>query len=239
MAITEININKNTSFAEYVCDYIADLDKFQYKENLFGCIAYVLENEAFYIMDSFGEWQMQSSGGGGGGGSDLPPVTPADNGKILGVVRGNWSKVDAETIIPIPIIQMVGTVSEEVVLSTLKDGLYAVQGQHRIAPNSTPVFVSASNVIAIVQTINGIKKIKYITADDLTSYTINGQSVTEDKVATESFLQENGYMTEDDVDTKLAAAVQVLEQSLKDYVDEQINEQISNIPESNIRDLFS
>lgn len=32
---------------------------------------------------------------GGGGGSDLPEVTSADNGKVLGVVEGSWNKMDA------------------------------------------------------------------------------------------------------------------------------------------------
>lgn len=32
--------------------------------------------------------------GGGGGGSDLPDVTAADNGKVLGVVEGSWNKMD-------------------------------------------------------------------------------------------------------------------------------------------------
>lgn len=31
----------------------------------------------------------------GGGGSELPDVTAADNGKILGVVNGAWNKMDA------------------------------------------------------------------------------------------------------------------------------------------------
>lgn len=31
---------------------------------------------------------------GGGGGSDLPDVTIADNGKVLGVVAGSWNKMD-------------------------------------------------------------------------------------------------------------------------------------------------
>lgn len=30
-----------------------------------------------------------------GGGSDLPEVTSADNGKVLGVVEGSWNKMDA------------------------------------------------------------------------------------------------------------------------------------------------
>ena len=56
---TMISINKDTSYAEFICDTIADLDTFDYKENLFGCIAYVLENKKLYIMNSEGEWEAQ------------------------------------------------------------------------------------------------------------------------------------------------------------------------------------
>lgn len=31
---------------------------------------------------------------GGGGGSGLPAVTSSDNGKVLGVVNGEWAKTD-------------------------------------------------------------------------------------------------------------------------------------------------
>lgn len=33
----------------------------------------------------------ENGGGGGGGGAGLPPVTAADNGKVLGVVNGAWA----------------------------------------------------------------------------------------------------------------------------------------------------
>ena len=32
----------------------------------------------------------------GGGSGNLPPVTPEDNGKVLGVVNGNWAKTEVE-----------------------------------------------------------------------------------------------------------------------------------------------
>ena len=32
----------------------------------------------------------------GGGGSSLPPITPSDNNKVLGVINGNWSILDID-----------------------------------------------------------------------------------------------------------------------------------------------
>lgn len=39
--------------------------------------------------------QERPSGGGGGEGGALPPVTAADDGKVLGVVDGAWAATDA------------------------------------------------------------------------------------------------------------------------------------------------
>lgn len=59
MAVTTINVNKDTSYTEFICETIADLNSIPYKENLFGCIAYVLENKKLYIMNNNSEWEMQ------------------------------------------------------------------------------------------------------------------------------------------------------------------------------------
>lgn len=43
----------------------------------------------------YGEWHQISEGSGGGGGSSpLPIITPADEGKILKVVDGEWAAAD-------------------------------------------------------------------------------------------------------------------------------------------------
>ena len=47
-----------------------------------------------YLYDEENDtWYEQPAGGGGGSG--LPPVTDADNGKVLGVVDGEWDKAEA------------------------------------------------------------------------------------------------------------------------------------------------
>lgn len=46
---------------------------------------------SIYFKERAIQLASASSGGGGGGSSDLPPVTPADDGKVLAVVDGKWS----------------------------------------------------------------------------------------------------------------------------------------------------
>ena len=46
----------------------------------------------------------------GGGGSDLPSVTAADNGKVLGVVDGAWDKTDKS---PLVVTYTIAEASEE------------------------------------------------------------------------------------------------------------------------------
>lgn len=54
-----IKIDKATGHQEYICETVAELDTIPFKENLFGCIAYCLENKKFYIMNSNSEWEEQ------------------------------------------------------------------------------------------------------------------------------------------------------------------------------------
>lgn len=62
-----------------------------------------------------------ANGGGGGGGSDLPEVTSADNGDLLGVVNGEWGKTDP------PYSQSVDRteiIAQQSVTTELRNGMY-------------------------------------------------------------------------------------------------------------------
>ena len=142
--------------------------------------------------------------GGGGGGSDLPVVTPADNGKILGVVSGAWSTVNPDTIIDLPMTLQVGTQESPVYLSELDEGLYAINGKYYILRNSEP-FETDYNIIVLVSKEEGLDraKVKVITADDVTDYDIkeNGSSIAvyTNKIVTEKYLSDNHYVIETDL----------------------------------------
>ena len=153
-------------------------------------------------------------------------------------------------MIGIPILT--GTLENKVVLSSLYDGLYQIKGQYIISANYPTTFITTSPIIAIIQTINGIKKIRTITADDIVSYIINEDlSVTPNIVVTKDYLDDNEYVTEGYVDAKMAAMEAVimadvesalpamLEPILRPVVEEVVDETIQDIDSQNIEDLFN
>jgi hypothetical protein len=103
----------------------------------------------------------------------------------------------------------------------------------------------------VVQTIGGVKKVRRITADELTVYTIGEDlSVEENEVATKDYLDEHGYATEEFVDDKIAAMEAVimadveaalpdmLEPILRPVVEDVVDQTIQSEDDENIRELF-
>ena len=58
MAFTIINQNKDTGYKEYVVEQITDLATIPNKDELFGCIAFCMEDKKFYMMNDNSEWEM-------------------------------------------------------------------------------------------------------------------------------------------------------------------------------------
>lgn len=59
MAYVQTHIDKDTGYADYVCETVADLSAIPHKDLLFGCFAYVLATKKVYIMNNNGEWEEQ------------------------------------------------------------------------------------------------------------------------------------------------------------------------------------
>ena len=126
--------------------------------------------------------------------------------------------------------------------------MYQVKGQHKITANHPTTFDCDSFILVVVQTIDGIKKIRRITADELTTYTIGEDlSVEADEVATKDYLDDKGYATEEYLDDKIAVLKAELEDEIEELVrpvvrpmvEEIIDETILPEDDDNIRDLFN
>ena len=83
-----------------------------------------LPNGTVYVRHSDGYsgdlWEIAQSSGGGGSGSDLPAVTSADNGNLLGVVNGEWGKTEP----PYTVEESLTTVAAQQTVTTEDVGGY-------------------------------------------------------------------------------------------------------------------
>ena len=144
----------------------------------------------------------------------------------------------------------VGTLENPIILSSLNDGLYEISGQHKITADHLTTFDSSGFILVVVQTVDDVKKVRRITADEMSEYIIDGEEVTVNEVATKEYLDEHGYMTEPDVDAKIAAMKVVImadveaalpdmiEPIIRPVVEEVVQESIQPESDDNIRHLF-
>ena len=143
-----------------------------------------------------------------------------------------------------------GTLGEEIILSELDDGLYEISGRHKITPTHPTTFDNSGFILVVVQTVGDTKKIRRIDAEDLTTYIIDGEEVTQNEVATKEYLDAHEYTTEADVDEKIAAMEAVimadveaslpymLEPILRPVVEDVVDQTIQSEDDESIRELF-
>lgn len=127
-------------------------------------------------------------------------------------------QVDYNQLQNAPIKNVDGTVTSPIVLANLEDGFYKVTG-HFITPVGNEVTSLVGNFILIETFIDG-KRIKRIGDNNIFDYTIDiDGNITSDKYATEQFIKEQGYVTEDYVDAQMEALKLLLEEYIKQYVE--------------------
>ncbi len=149
-------------------------------------------------------------------------------------------------IIGIP--ELAGTAQDMVILSTLNDGIYQVSGQYTITADYPTIFLSTSDDLCIVQTIDEKKIVKRITANEIANYVIEDDlSVTTSIVATQEWIKEQGYADEEYIDYKMEILKHELEDEIDELVrpvvkpicEEVIDETIQPIDDQDIESLFN
>lgn len=126
--------------------------------------------------------------------------------------------------------KLTGTLNEQIILSDLSGGVYEIKGQYKVSEDAETVYMSSAYIIAIIRQATDSTMIRLITADSILDFVVEEGIVTDtDKNVTEKYLTEHGYVTEDVVDSKIAAMEVTLKQEIKDYVDSIIAEQIAEL----------
>jgi len=144
------------------------------------------------------------------------------------------SSIDYNTLGNKPIINLVGTLDEPIMLSDLANGTYSILGQYMVYITDKTVFLNASPVIVLVENVEGVKKIKKVSSSEIIDYEINGGIIIQKKYVTDKFLEENGYATTSYVDSKIATLDFITKNEVSIYVDSLVNEILENILDSKI-----
>lgn len=144
-------------------------------------------------------------------------------------------EIDYNTIGNRPIISMVGEIGAPIVLSELENGVYAVTGQYKIAPEDATIFSVSTAVICIVDHADdGTTHIKKVQSSEIKDYEVINGIVTTISYVTEKDLAEHGYATKAYVDEKLAEVDFVTTENVAAIVDEKVAEAVSTTVESMI-----
>ena len=144
------------------------------------------------------------------------------------------SSIDYNTLGNKPIINLVGTLDEPIILSNLDNGTYSILGQYMVYPKDITTFLNASPIIVLIEIQDSKKYIKKISSTEIIDYEINEDSISYKKYLTDLFLEENGYATTSYVDNKIATLDFITKSEISDYVDSLVNEKLENILDSKI-----
>lgn len=164
------------------------------------------------------------------------------------------SEIDYDTLGNKPIINLTGTLDKKIIIDTLNDGTYYIDGIYKISDKEETMYSSAVKNIFLVQHENDKVYIKKISAIGITDFTVT-DSVTISETLTIEYLKENGYVTSDYVDSRISALnyitreeaevyiTEVIDNTLSDLIDQKIDqkldEKIQPLSDEQVYDLFT
>lgn len=149
--------------------------------------------------------------------------------------------VDYNTLGNRPIYNLVGTLDNPIFLNDLSDGVYSVTGQYKITDNDVTVFLTISPTLIFISHTDEHKiLIKRVSSFEIKDYIVDNsmdkQIVSVDSYLTDSYLKKSGYITESDVDKKLAVLKAEQESELKQYIQSSLSEQLDDMILEKIED---
>lgn len=112
----------------------------------------------------------------------------------------------------VPVVNKIGSMGAEIILSELDDGSYSVKGNYKIGGSLDGVHIASSGAIVLVESDEEYKYITKLGANKIYVYKYNiatGET-SGDKYVTESWIAKQGYTTTTYVD----AAIEELYQKL-------------------------
>lgn len=164
-------------------------------------------------------------------------------------------EIDYNTLGNKPIINMVGSLAEPIVIGNLDNGVYSITGQYKLYDSVDTIYSSSSNHLFLVDKSETDTQIRELSARKISTYSNEDGTFKEVQIATSDYLAENKYMTESDVDSKIQVldiltkteAQEYIESIVTDYldgvldekIDKKLDEKIVEPEDSTIDDMFA
>lgn len=154
-------------------------------------------------------------------------IVNQDENSIYYTTPLSEDNIDYNTLGNKPIENLVGTLDEPILITTLTPGIYKVKGQYKIIETEETVYLSVNGDLFLIEESNDGKLIKYFTKDTIQDYVISGNDITKKTYVTDSYLSDKGYTTTTYVDTKVAALEEAIKTDVKSYVEQILEEVIA------------
>lgn len=147
----------------------------------------------------------------------------------------NPEPIDYNTLGNQPIINLVGTLDEPIIVNELESGIYKISGRYKITQTDLTVYLNPNVNIFIIDKTDGIISIKKISNEEIIDYTVENDIVSKTNLTiTEDYLFENGYVTSTYVDKKIEVLNISLREDIQKYIDEVIGDKFNSIIDERI-----
>ena len=142
--------------------------------------------------------------------------------------------VDYNALANKPVTNLVGTYEEPILIETLDNGIYSIKGQYCISEQIETIYLSATNILFLVEKIEDKTHIKKITSAEIIDYVISAEGIEISSMATTAYIESCGFATTTYVDNKLAALNFITQEEVDTYVKELVQSSIDEILDERI-----
>lgn len=142
--------------------------------------------------------------------------------------------IDYNTLGNRPITNLIGSLSEPVIVGELDSGTYSISGQYKIFSSIETIFSSSVNHIFLVEKTESEIYVRDISARKITSYSSIEGEMKQEEILTSEYLKENGYVTSSEVDVKLQTLDILTKTEAQSYIKETVSKYLDEVLDSTI-----
>ena len=151
----------------------------------------------------------------------------------------NTEQIDYNTLGNRPIVNLEGTLGNTIIVDELGNGIYNIKGQYKIDSSDITLNISANEILFMVEKSDDSIKIKQISHDNITDYLVLDGVITSDTYITSEYLSQCDYATKEYVDIKIAALQESINENVREYISDIVDEQLGIVLDEKIENSMS